>query len=662
MNFLCKIFGGSYDDLWKAIIRPGRDVYEQNELGPFKFEINGKCYKRTDFELINNRGLKLICSFWEPFDEERERINLPCVIYLHGNSSSRCEAYAEVKYLLPKNICLFSFDFSGCGRSEGDYISLGYYEKEDVHCVIQYLIKSKKVSKFALWGRSMGAVTAIMYAAEYPKNISALILDSGFYSLNILIHELVKSKINLPGFIIERVLKMVKETVKEKAGFNLDEIEPYLYVKNCNAPALFCHGKDDNFVFPHHCKDLYNDYKCYKKSLNLVKGNHNTARPKELKEKICIFLIEYLKDDDFENDETIINCNTYQRIIFNNNKIVVNYNENNKENLYNNFKKIIHKQRYYSKDKNIHKTKNNINNYINRGSTDENNIGINKNASQNMRAYSYNKYSKNDLKIINKKNTGDNINSININMINLNKNRFEDNNDSISSSSVLDEPSIYTKKSVPKETPNNNSRIRSISVKNSNINKAKMKLNNTPIIKRNINKNLCKSINISSLTNKKDSNDNVSKQSICFINSIINDNNKMENNKNINKAGKTFSNNFFKKYSNSNNNINFLNNYFTTSNVYLNNYKEIINNNNRKNGDKINFNFYASKRPIDEGKTFFRKKNKRKEIKLENRRDNKGINVLLNKNNDKKEEKKTITTENTILDDNEEIRGRNIPH
>ena len=661
MNFLCKIFGGSYDDLWKAIIRPGRDVYEQNELGPFKFEINGKCYKRTDFELINNRGLKLICSFWEPFDEERERINLPCVIYLHGNSSSRCEAYAEVKYLLPKNICLFSFDFSGCGRSEGDYISLGYYEKDDVHCVIQYLLKSKKVSKFALWGRSMGAVTAIMYAAEYPKNISALILDSGFYSLNILIHELVKSKINLPGFIIDRVLKMVKETVKEKAGFNLDEIEPYLYVKNCIVPALFCHGKDDNFVFPHHCKDLYNDYKCYKKSLNLVKGNHNTARPKELKEKICFFLIEYLKDDDFENDETIINCNTYQRIIFNNNKIVVNYNDNNKENLYNNFKKINHKQRYYSKDKNMHKIKNNINNYINRGSTDENNICINKNASQNMRAYSYNKYSKNDLKIINKKNTEDNINSIYINMINLNKNRFEDNNDSISSSSVLDEPSIYTKKSVPKEAPNNNSRIRSISVSNANINKAKMKLNNTPIIKRNIGKNLCKSINISSLTNKKDSKDNMSKQSICFINSIIN-NNKMENNKNINKAGKTFSNNFFKKYSNSNNNVNFVNNYFTTSNAYLNNYKEIINNNNRKNGDKINFNFYASKRPKDEGKTFFRKKNKRKEIKPESRRDNKAINVLINKNDDKIEEKKTITTENTILDDNEEIRGRNIPH
>ena len=673
MNFLCKIFGGSYDDLWKAIIRPGRDVYEQEELGPFKFEINGKCYKRTDFELINNRGLKLICSFWEPFDEERERINLPCVIYLHGNSSSRCEAYAEVKYLLPKNICLFSFDFSGCGKSEGEFISLGHYEKEDVHCVIQYLLKSKKVSKFGLWGRSMGAVTAIMYATEHPKHISALILDSGFYSLNLLIHELVDSKINLPNFIVERVLQKVKETVKEKAGFDLDEIEPYLYAKNCNIPALFCHGKDDNFVFPHHCKDLFNDYKCFKKSLNLVKGNHNTSRPKELKNKVSEFLVEYLKDDDFENDETIINCNTYQRIIVNN-KIMVNYNDDDKENYYNNFTKIIHRQKYNSKDKNMNK--NNFNNYINRGSTDENNIVINKNASQNMRAYSYNKYSKNDLKVINKKNTMNNTNNLNINIINVNKNRFEENNNSnnsISSSSVLDEPAIYTKKQIGKETPINKNRIRSISVSNYNINKAKIKLNKTPIIKRNVNKSLNKNVNMSALSNKKDSIYNLSTQSINYMNIIVKDNSKIESDKNINKAGKTFTNNFFKKYSSSNsninntnkNNLNFLNNYFTASNAYLNNYREIINNS-RKNDDKINFNFYTSKRPVDEGKTFFRKKNQKKETKPVNLQENRGINILINKNKDKKEEikedKMTIQTENTILDDNEEIRGRNLPH
>ena len=421
MNILCKIFGKSYDDLWKALIRPGRDNYEQEELGPYKFELNGKCYKRTDFELINNRSLKIECSFWEPFDEERENKKLPCVIYLHGNSSSRCEAYSEVKYLLPKNICLFSFDFSGCGKSEGEYISLGHYEKEDVNCVIEYLYKSKKVSKIGLWGRSMGAATAIMYASENPKKISALILDSSFYSLSLLIRELVNSRINIPDFIFEKILKNIKKTVKEKAGFDLDEIEPYLYARKCYVPAFFCHGKDDNFVYPHHCIDLFNDYKSFYKLKNFVKGNHNSTRPKEFKKKASEFLCDYLKDYDYDNEDTIFNYNYHHNIIYQTNNILININDsddNKYDNHYKNLKTV--KKKYYSKDK-INKIKNNFNNYITRGSTDENNIKINGNPSLNIRAYSFHKYSKNDLNFLNKKNE---INNLKFNNIKINKNIF----------------------------------------------------------------------------------------------------------------------------------------------------------------------------------------------------------------------------------------------
>ena len=125
MSFLKRLFSSAYDELWKAVIRPNRDKYFDFELGPEKFELKGKCYKRTDFTLRNKKNNKLVCSFWEPFDEEREYPKLPCVIYLHGNSSSRCEVVPEIKYLLKKGITVFAFDFSGCGRSEGEYISLG---------------------------------------------------------------------------------------------------------------------------------------------------------------------------------------------------------------------------------------------------------------------------------------------------------------------------------------------------------------------------------------------------------------------------------------------------------------------------------------------------------------------------------------------------------
>ena len=49
------------------------------------------------------------------------------------------EPLGILNILLPLNITVFTFDFSGCGMSEGEYISLGWYEKDDLKVVIDYL-------------------------------------------------------------------------------------------------------------------------------------------------------------------------------------------------------------------------------------------------------------------------------------------------------------------------------------------------------------------------------------------------------------------------------------------------------------------------------------------------------------------------------------------
>ena len=329
MSLLTNLFGGSYDDLWKAVIRPNRDEYKEEDLGPDKFQINHKYFKRTDFSITNKRNLKLMCSFWEPFDEEREYVRLPCVVYLHGNSSSRCEALAEIKHLLPLNITVFAFDFSGCGQSQGDYISLGWYEREDVEAVIQYLRKTNKVSTIGLWGRSMGAVTAIMYGDRDPS-IAGMVLDSAFASLKELIEELVKERVSLPNFILNQATKLVKSTIMKKAKFNLDDIEPKEYAVKCFIPALFCHAKNDTFVNEHHCKDLYDVY-AGEKNVMYVEGNHNSSRPSYFKDSASIFFFNTLQVERIK--EISDDYNGYKHVIVNED---INDNKNNEQNIINN--------------------------------------------------------------------------------------------------------------------------------------------------------------------------------------------------------------------------------------------------------------------------------------------------------------------------------------
>jgi hypothetical protein len=191
------------------------------------------------------------------------------------------------------NITFFAFDFAGCGKSEGDYISLGWYERDDVACVIEYLRKTNKVSTIGLWGRSMGAVTAIMYGDRDPT-IAGLVLDSAFSSLKVLIEELVKDRVSLPNFILNQATKLVKSTISKKANFNLDEIEPIKYAEKCFIPALFCHGNGDNFVKLHHCKELYEVYPG-DKNVVYVDGDHNTSRPRFFRDSASIFFYNTLQ-------------------------------------------------------------------------------------------------------------------------------------------------------------------------------------------------------------------------------------------------------------------------------------------------------------------------------------------------------------------------------
>ena len=371
MNFFKNIFSSTYEELWKAVIRPNRDNYTEKDLGPDKFSIKEKWYKRTDFTITNKRNHKLMCSFWEPFDEEREYSKLPCIIYLHGNSSSRCEAIPEIKYLLPNNITIFAFDFSGCGHSEGEYISLGWHEQDDVECIVNFLRKSNKVSTIGLWGRSMGAVTALMYGSR-DLSIAGLVLDSPFSSLKLLINELAKDRVALPDFIIKQAIKWIKEIIKEKADFNLDNIEPRDYASKCYIPAFFCHSKGDTFVNIHHSKDLFNLY-AGDKNIVYVKGNHNSERPIHFKDSVAIFFYKALRckalKERYENNKLFnfkFNMdNNDEYFNLKNNKNINWINKNEQKNNSIGEIKISLRGRYNKNNSFDEKKKNEINNHIN---------------------------------------------------------------------------------------------------------------------------------------------------------------------------------------------------------------------------------------------------------------------------------------------------------
>lgn len=277
----------SYNMLWKAIIRPNRTLYSPSDLGNPYIKYRGKFYTRKDFELLNRDGHILKCSFVEPNKESRPSKVMPVVIYLHGNSSSRMEGLGMLSVVLRHNINLFCFDFAGSGLSEGEFISLGYKEKDDVKVVIDYLEKQSSVGKIGLWGRSMGAATTMLYAHKDPR-VSAICMDSPFAEFRRLAKEMCLNVIKIPDFLLEGAINLVKSTVKKKNGLDIDKLRPIDCAAKTTIPAIFIHAETDELISYEHTFELSEAY-MGEKTVKYCLGFHNSPRPKKILDEVGKF-------------------------------------------------------------------------------------------------------------------------------------------------------------------------------------------------------------------------------------------------------------------------------------------------------------------------------------------------------------------------------------
>lgn len=208
---------------------------------------------------------------------------MPVVIYMHGNSGCKLEAEELAPHLLPNGVNLFAFDFSGCGQSEGEWVTLGWKERKDLAAVLNHLASLGSVSKIGLWGRSMGAATAIMYSADNQDKVHASVLDSGFASFGDIVNHLASNQFGIPPEFVQFLMMGVSQQISQvTGGLNITtDLNPVKFAPRCTVPALFVHGSDDDFVEMSHSEKNFEAYGCATKDVMYCAGGHNDPRPKE---------------------------------------------------------------------------------------------------------------------------------------------------------------------------------------------------------------------------------------------------------------------------------------------------------------------------------------------------------------------------------------------
>ena len=193
-------------------------------------------------------------------------------IVVHGYGGSGKLMSDKSKYFYDMGYNVLIPDLRGHGKSEGDYIGMGWKDRLDIISWINFIIKENPNAEIVLHGTSMGAATVLMTSGEnLPSNVKAIVADCAYTSAWDEFSYQLETYLKVPSYYILNVTNMV---TKLKAGYSLKEASALECVKKATVPILYIHGDKDKFV-PYSMMDkLYDATNSPKEKLTIDGGEH----------------------------------------------------------------------------------------------------------------------------------------------------------------------------------------------------------------------------------------------------------------------------------------------------------------------------------------------------------------------------------------------------
>lgn len=238
---------------------------------------NKEIQKGNEFEkvtfsqtILSDDNLKLQANYKIQNNETHK-----WVILIHGyksnnnNMMSYGQKYYEQGYnvLLPNN--------RAHAKSEGDYIGMGWLDKDDIACWVKWISKQDKNAKIIIHGVSMGGATTMMISGENLDNVEGYIEDCGYTSVWDIFASELNKRFSLPTFPVLNISSSVSNL---QAGYNFKEASSIEQVKKCKKPMLFIHGGKDDFVPTSMVYEVYNVADCDKDLYIVDEAGHAEAK------------------------------------------------------------------------------------------------------------------------------------------------------------------------------------------------------------------------------------------------------------------------------------------------------------------------------------------------------------------------------------------------
>ncbi|MFD1470857.1 alpha/beta hydrolase [Companilactobacillus mishanensis] len=174
------------------------------------------------------------------------------VILVHGFAVDHdsLNIHAQMFHNLGYNV--LQIDNQAAGASEGKYMGFGYLESIDLKAWTEEIVRRMPDEKIVLFGASMGAATVMLTSGmTLPKNVKAVIEESGYTSTEDILSFHLKDRYKISGRLL---LKGISVVSKIRAGYYFGQADCRKALANNHLPMLFMHGKQD-YAVPYFMRD-----------------------------------------------------------------------------------------------------------------------------------------------------------------------------------------------------------------------------------------------------------------------------------------------------------------------------------------------------------------------------------------------------------------------
>lgn len=203
----------------------------------------------TPTQIVNKSGMKLYGRY-----RLRPEMTHKWIISVHGYRDDHRFMLPYVMRFYEGGFNVFTQDNRAHGLSDGDYISMGWLDKDDVYEWIDCIRRMDPDAEVVVHGVSMGAATTMMLSGLNHPAVIGYVEDCGYTTTWDMFKVVMNRDYHLPTFPIMNVTNLMSRI---KLGFDFKKSSSLAQIAGCNKPMMFIHGEKDNYIPNDMCHTLY---------------------------------------------------------------------------------------------------------------------------------------------------------------------------------------------------------------------------------------------------------------------------------------------------------------------------------------------------------------------------------------------------------------------